>query len=125
MEARSWEQRHEHQSGACELWRGGEKVQATWRWGVIKTGRTGTWTGYYVIISADEHHEAVGTHPHNLRDAIRNAVLVAADAGYSAAFVGLDPACKERGLTCNSGWGEIDRKRVHLFAPAPAPRTGE
>lgn len=110
-----WEKRVERASGTCMLVANGVEVDADWVWGTLSTGRCDVFSGYYVVITADDGTEALGTDAHSLRRALRHAATRLEQAGFDLYVWGLSSEFRERGLTGNSGWGEVERRRAHMF----------
>ena len=102
--------------GECVLTCSGEKHSARWELGERTTGRTRVFGGYYVRIALDgAPDEFLGFDGYNLRDALIGAVDVARRAGFGLDVAGAHPSFIERGLSWNSGWGEVDGNRVHMM----------
>lgn len=86
--------------------------------GLIETGRTRTFQGYFVRLDDPDGGEWLGTDGHSMRRALADAAAQAARAGYDLLAVGVQPEWRESGLSFNSGWGYHPdfEGRVHMLA---------
>jgi hypothetical protein len=73
--------------------------------GIVTTGRTDTFHGYFCRLVEPSGREWLGENRYSLRGALAAAATASAADGWKLLAVGLSPDFLETGLSENSGWG--------------------
>ena len=101
-------------------------IQAEGHWGLVVTGRTETFWGYFVRVVGPSGEEWLGEDRSSVRAALGQAADAIAASGWSLLAIGLDDDWQETGLSYNSGWGvhrSYDRHANMLEPPSRTPPT--
>lgn len=116
------------QGGECPIAFGAEFLVADWEFGLIETGRSGLFNGYFVRVSSGDC-EWLGSDPHSLRRALRLAAVACQRDGYTLGVVGLSDRFQESGLSYNTGYGWVEGAPAKAWEPtsimAPSPDETE
>ena len=89
--------------------------------GIVMTGRTEVFFGYFVLIHGPAGEEWLGEDRRSIVAALRAASDAARAKGWTVLAVSLDDGWEESGLSANSGFGyhpAFDRA-VHMLEPLP------
>ena len=116
--SRAWK-RFKGQQHECVL---SSKVQTAIgnaEYGVVYTGKTETFYGYFCHLTEPSGGEWLGEDRYSLREAIRAAGSSCADDGWTLHASGLSDDFSETGLSLNTGWGYyLDvPDAIHMLAP--------
>jgi hypothetical protein len=88
--------------------------------GIVETGKTEVFHGYYVRIISPMGEDWLGEDRRSMREALRVAAEAAEMSGWTILAVGLSPDWQESGLSANSGWGShpaYPDRHVHMLEP--------
>jgi hypothetical protein len=99
-------------------------AEAEAHYGVVHTGRTEVFWGFYVRIVAMSE-EWLGEDRRSLREALLQAEAAAQHSGWSIIALGRTREFRETGLSANSGYGihpAYPDRHVHIFEPIPRQR---
>lgn len=99
--------------GAC--------VPATYEHGLVLTGRSRVFAGYYVRVTLASETEFTGEDEHSLRSALLRLASNLAAGKLILTCSGLDPRWRQSGLSENTGWGYLPfyPEAVHMMSPIP------
>jgi hypothetical protein len=75
------------------------------RFGLVHTGRSRVFHGYFVEVSGQSGEAWTGEHRYSLRGALRDVARKMKEEGWSLSAIGLSSLWHETGLTGNSGYG--------------------
>lgn len=105
----SWKKYQPIKSGDCDLAFDGEVAAAHYEVGLIETGRSRVFAGYYVRVTSSEGGEWLGEDARSMLGALHAAHEVAAHDRGALMCAGLDDGFYETGLSGNTGYGYIGR----------------
>lgn len=99
----------------------GDTLSATYTTGIVSTGRTRVFAGYFVGLVLPSGTEFTGEDEHSLRRALRRLAANLSSVRIDLQCAGLDPRWQESGLSENSGYGYFTcyPEAVHMMAPVP------
>jgi hypothetical protein len=118
VEARPWK-KYEGHSRRCLLLLATLTVEVTGHCGIVVTGRTETFHGYYVRISGFDGREWLAEDRQSLRAALIKVADQIEESHGRLLAVGLLDEWRETGMSGNTGWGDhpaFDRA-VHMLDP--------
>jgi len=116
-----WKKYQARASGQCAVDLRGEGVLADFEMGIIETGRSRAFFGYYIKITSEEGGEWIGEDRWSAHAALRALdEEVALDDG-RLLCAGLRDDFHETGLSANTGFGYIEgfRHALHMMDRAP------
>ncbi|WP_156370166.1 hypothetical protein [Novosphingobium sp. Leaf2] len=119
MAWRHYEIRH---SGQVELiGQTGKQITATFERGLVATGRTRVFAGYFVRLTLSSGTEFLGEDEHSLRSALLRLSSNISAVKLALCCSGVDPRWRESGLSENSGWGYFVfyPEAVDMMDPVP------
>ena len=96
-------------------------VQASYSLGIISTGKSRVFCGYYVTLVLASGTEFTGEDEHSLRSALLRLASNLSAVNLAITCSGLDPRWQESGLSENTGWGYFVfwPEAVHMMSPVP------
>lgn len=99
-------------------------LSARYTTGLVSTGRSRVFAGYFVKLILPSGTEFAGEDEHSLRSALLRLASSMAAVRIDLQCAGLDPRWRESGLSENSGYGYFTfyREAVHMMEPVPAIR---
>lgn len=99
----------------------GASVAVAYEMGVVATGRTRVWAGYFVRVMLPGETEFSGENERSLRRALRTLAVSLAAMRLELRCVGLDERWSESGLSVDTGWGYIDGhdRAIHMMDAVP------
>jgi len=112
-----WKKYQGRASGRCEIDLRGEGVLADFEIGIIETGRSRVFAGYYIKVITEDGEEWVEEDPGSVRAALQALDELVAFDGGRLLCAGLHPDFYESGLSANTGFGYIESYRgaVHMM----------
>lgn len=117
----AWRHYETRQTGECEVFGAHGPHFVKCNMGLIETGRSRVFAGYFVRIIAHNGEELTGEDGQSLRDALADLSTKAAQLYLRLNCAGLSPTFTESGLSYNSGWGYWGREvaPIHMIHPEP------
>jgi hypothetical protein len=96
-------------------------VLATYRHGIVSTGRSRVFAGHFVQVILPSGTEFTGEDEHSLRSALLRLASSLSSVDLITTCSGLDPRWRESGLSENTGWGYFVfyPEAVHMMTPIP------
>lgn len=119
----SWKKYQPGKLGECDLALDGEAVAARYEVGLIETGRSRVFAGYYIRVTSPEGVEWLGEDTRSILGALHAANEVAANDGGALMCAGLDDDFYETGLSGNTGYGYIGRSDAIYMMDRPSPHS--
>lgn len=119
MEWRHYEVRD--QGTALVLDKDGVAIDATYSLGLVSTGRSRVFAGYFVKLILATGTEFMGEDEHSLRPALWQLASSLSSVGLELRCSGLDQRWRESGLSVDTGWGYFMfyPEAVHMMAAVP------
>lgn len=99
----------------------GARIHATYEHGLVLTGRSRVFAGYYVCVTLPNETEFTGEDEHSLHSALLRLASNLAAGKLILTCSGLDPRWRQSGLSENTGWGYLPfyPEAVHMMSPIP------
>ncbi len=99
----------------------GANISAIYESGLVLTGRSRVFAGYYVRVTLPSETEFTGEDEHSLRSALLRLASNLAAGKLILTCSGLDPRWRQSGLSENTGWGYFPfyPEAVHMMSPIP------
>lgn len=119
----SWKKYQPRKEGECDLSLDGEVVAARYEVGLIETGRSRVFAGYFIRLTSTEGDEWLGEDARSILGALHAANEVAAADRYALMCAGLCDDFYETGLSANTGYGYIGSSDV-IYMMAPRGASG-
>lgn len=96
-------------------------IQASYSLGIVSTGKSRVFAGYYVTLVLASGTEFTGEDEHSLRSALLRLGSNLSAVNLAITCSGLDPRWRESGLSENTGWGYFVfwPEAVHMMSPVP------
>lgn len=119
MAWRNYEIRH---SGDCEV-RGPDGISLIrFNMGIVETGRTRVFAGYFVRLILCDRDPILGEDEHSLRASLWRLARNIEPLGLIISCVGLSGEFNESGLSMDTGWGYFGRHNepMHMLDPVPS-----
>lgn len=100
----------------------GGRITAEYESGLVATGRTRVFAGYFVRLTLPGGTEFLGEDEHSLRSALLRLASNMSAVRLAPQCAGLDPRWRESGLSENSGFGYFVfyPEPVHMMDPMPS-----
>lgn len=100
----------------------GVAIDATYNSGLVATGKTRVFAGYFVRLTLPGGTEFLGEDEHSLRAALLRLASNMSAVKLVLQCAGLDPRWRESGLSENSGYGYFVfyPEPVHMMEPMPS-----
>lgn len=120
MAWRHYEGRHTGQVGLIN--QSGELSAAEYEHGLVATGKTRVFAGYFVRLTLPGGTEFLGEDEHSLRSALLRLSSNMSAVRLAPECSGLDPRWRESGLSENTGYGYFIfyPESVHMMDPVPS-----
>jgi len=115
---RPWRHYHVTKRGQCSLQKLGEAVAGTFELGIVETGRSRVFAGYFVRVAVGTQ-TFLGEESGVLLKALRDCATKLEASGFELNAAGLSPQFGQTGLSFNSSVGYLDggREPVHMMSP--------
>ena len=116
-----WKKYQPRASGQCAMDLRGDGVLADFEMGIIETGRSRVFAGYYIKVISEDGEEWVDEDPGSVRAALHALDDQVAFDGGRLLCAGLRDDFHETGLSANTGFGYIEgfRHALHMMDRAP------
>lgn len=113
-----WKHYDAARSGVCLINHKGAGEATGYRYGIVSTGRTRVFAGYFVEVEL-LGESIIGESGRSMREALRAVAAKLAELDTSLDCAGLCDQWSESGLTENSGWGYLPwaGSAVNMMAP--------
>lgn len=100
----------------------GGLLPASYATGLVLTGKTRVFAGYFVKLALSSGTEFTGEDSHSLRSALLRLASNLSAVRLALDCAGLDPRWRESGLSENTGYGYFifHPEAVHMMAAVPA-----
>ncbi|WP_242122203.1 hypothetical protein [Sphingomonas lacusdianchii] len=100
----------------------GVAIDATYNSGLVATGKTRVFAGYFVRLTLPSGTEFLGEDEHSLRSALLRLASNMSAVKLAPQCAGLDPRWRESALSENSGFGYFvfHPEPVHMMDPTPS-----
>ena len=100
----------------------GGQITAEYESGLVATGKTRVFAGYFVRLTLPSGTEFLGEDEHSLRSALLRLASNMSAVKLVPQCSGLDPRWRESGLSENSGFGYFvfHPEPVHMMDPTPS-----
>lgn len=100
----------------------GGRITAEYESGLVATGKTKVFAGYFVRLTLPGGTEFLGEDEHSLRSALLRLASNMSAVRLTPQCAGLDPRWRESGLSENSGFGYFVfyPEPVHMMDPMPS-----
>lgn len=115
---RPWRHYHVTKRGQCSLQKLGQPLIGSFELGIVETGRSRVFAGYFVRISV-EGQTFSGEDAAVLLVALLDCAMKLKGASLELNAAGMSPQFRQTGLSFNSSVGYIDggREPIHMLSP--------
>ena len=114
-----WRHYRKWRSGECAVI--GSEAPTPYEMGIVETGRSRVFVGFYVRLMLEDREPVTGEDEHSLRGALCCMAEEIEPLGLHLDCVGLDADFSESGLSFNSGWGYLGPRQqpMHMMDATP------